>query len=98
MLARELVERSPVTIAGPDASSRGRWFRADLDLCAKKLETGDTSNRAVVVKELQHWKECGDLAQARDPEALAKLPEAERKEWEGFWAEVEDLLKRAGSH
>ena len=85
----------------PDEAARNQlrrqaraWFRADLDLCAKKLETGDTSDRAVVVKELQHWKECGDLAAARDPEALAKVPEAERKEWEGFWREVESLLKR----
>ena len=28
--------------------------------------------------------------------ALAKLPEAERKEWEALWAEVERLRKMAG--
>jgi hypothetical protein len=28
---------------------------------------------------------------------VAKLPEAERKEWEAFWAEVEAVIKRAAT-
>jgi hypothetical protein len=31
----------------------------------------------------------------RDLEALAMLPEAERKEWQALWAEVAMLLKKA---
>lgn len=43
---------------------------------------------------LQHWQQDADLAAIRDPAALAKLPEAERrKQWESLWAEVAALLK-----
>ena len=31
----------------------------------------------------------------RDAEALAKLPEAERKAWQSLWADVDALLKQA---
>lgn len=36
-----------------------------------------------------------DLAGVRDPAALAKFPESERKEWRALWAEVATLLQRA---
>ena len=48
------------------------------------------------MQTLQHWKVDPDLAGVRDAAALAKLPEAERKEWRTLWAEVDRLLKRAG--
>ena len=35
-----------------------------------------------------------DLAGIRDKQELAKLPEAERKEWQSLWADVDALLKR----
>jgi hypothetical protein len=31
----------------------------------------------------------------RGPEALARLPEAERQEWQKLWADVADTLARA---
>jgi hypothetical protein len=48
-----------------------------------------------VVEALQHWDKDSDLAGIRATQSLAKLPEAERKEWQAIWAEVESLLKRA---
>ena len=36
-----------------------------------------------------------DLAGIRDADALAKLPEAERKDWHSLWADVNALLTRA---
>ena len=36
-----------------------------------------------------------DLACVREPEALARLPQGERKNWQAFWAGAADLLKRA---
>ena len=36
-----------------------------------------------------------DLNEVRYPEGLAKLPDAEREEWQAFWAEVEALVKGA---
>ena len=32
------------------------WFRADLGLCSKILDTGNAKDRVVVVQALQHWK------------------------------------------
>jgi hypothetical protein len=31
----------------------------------------------------------------RGPDALAKLPEAEREQWQKLWADVQRLLDRA---
>jgi len=39
-----------------------------------------------------------NLAGVRDPGALAKLPEPERKEWQAIWADVDALLNRAQGH
>jgi hypothetical protein len=69
---------------------------AERDTWAKLLESGPPQWRPFIVQTLQHWKVDTDLAGVRDPEALAKLPEAERKEWKALWANVEALLKRAG--
>jgi hypothetical protein len=44
---------------------------------------------------MQHWLQDTDFAGVRAPEALAKLPERERKEWQALWEEVESLRKRA---
>ena len=44
---------------------------------------------------LQHWKEDGDLAGIRDPEALAKLPAEEQRVWRALWADVDALLQKA---
>jgi hypothetical protein len=32
----------------------------------------------------------------RDAAALAALPEAERADWQGLWADVQALLEKAG--
>jgi serine/threonine protein kinase len=86
----------------PDEAGRNRWrsqacdwFRADLRLYAKTLESGNADDRRAIANHLEHWKVCPDLAPVRDPEARQKLPEAERKEWQALWEEVEALLKRA---
>jgi hypothetical protein len=42
-----------------------------------------------------HWQKDDDLAGVREPAALAKLPEAERLEWQKFWKEVEALRVNA---
>ena len=71
------------------------WLRADLGLWSKQLDTGKAQDRAAVTATLSHWKQDTDLASIRDAEALAKLPEAERKEWQALWADVDSLLERA---
>jgi hypothetical protein len=59
------------------------------------LESANAQQRGVIAQTLQHWKDDTDLAGVREPAALAKLPEAERKAWPARWREVETLLAKA---
>ncbi len=77
--------------AGLRAKALG-WLREELAAWAKVVEGGKAEDRAVVAKTLDHWKADADLAGIRDPEALAKLPEAEREAFRKLWANVEVLL------
>jgi tetratricopeptide (TPR) repeat protein/serine/threonine protein kinase len=70
-------------------------LRADLALWGKQLEGATPPVRAIVQKTLLHWQQDPDLAGVRDASALAKLPEAERVEWQKLWADVAALLKKA---
>jgi serine/threonine-protein kinase len=88
---------------GPDDKERPRlrqqartWLRADLEPRARQL-AGPPRQKAGAVMQLRMWLAADDLAGVRDPAKLAQLPEAERKEWETFWAEVRALLDKAGS-
>ncbi len=70
------------------------WLRAEFSAKAKVRETGTPGATKDLHGTLQHWREDPDLSGVRDPEALAKLPEAERATWRALWAEVESLEKR----
>jgi hypothetical protein len=61
---------------------------------AKVAEKGPPQDRAQVQPTLRHWQKGSDLAGLRDPDALAKLPEAERAACRQLWAEVNALLRR----
>jgi serine/threonine protein kinase/Flp pilus assembly protein TadD len=71
------------------------WLRADLTAWAKEVEGGKAEQRTQVQQVLRHWQRDPDLAGVRDPAALAKLPEADRAEWQKLWADVAALLKKA---
>jgi hypothetical protein len=71
------------------------WLRADLAFWAREGEKPDPKAWALVGQKMQHWLKDRDLAGVRDPEALAKLPEAERAEWRKLWTKVEALLQRS---
>jgi eukaryotic-like serine/threonine-protein kinase len=70
------------------------WLRAEFSAKAKVRETGTPEASKDLQGTLQRWQEAPDLAGVRDPEALAKLPEAERATWRALWVEVEALEKR----
>jgi serine/threonine-protein kinase len=70
------------------------WLRAERDVWSKALSEADPKARADALRWLRHWRKDVDLAGVRDPEALARLPEAERKGWELLWADVRALLER----
>ncbi len=91
------------TDAPKEANERARlrgqalgWLRADLALWQKQADSGKPEGRLTAQRTLRHWQRDADLAGVRDKEALAALPTGERAEWEKFWAEVADLLRRPG--
>jgi tetratricopeptide (TPR) repeat protein len=71
------------------------WLRMDLDGWRRLLEKGSEKDRPAVARHMQHWLTDTDFAGVRGPDALRGLPEAERRDWQRIWQEVEDLRQRA---
>ena len=68
------------------------WLRANLELRAEQLKDGKVVDWSSLSKwPLSDWQTDPALAGVRDAAALAKLPEAERKEWQRLWADVAAL-------
>jgi hypothetical protein len=44
---------------------------------------------------MRYWQTDSDLAGVRGKDALARLPEEEREQWEKLWSDVDALLRRA---
>jgi tetratricopeptide (TPR) repeat protein len=70
------------------------WLHADLAAWHKVLEKEADKNRAVVLKTMLRWRQHKDFAGVRG-EALNKLPEAARRDWQRLWKDVEGLQQRA---
>jgi hypothetical protein len=70
------------------------WFRAQASATAKAVDAGAPEVGEDLLQTVHGWQEIPDFAGVRDPETLAKLPEAERRGWQALWAEVEALEKR----
>ena len=86
----------------PDGDDRAKlraralaWLRAERDAWAEVIETANRQARIGVASTVGQWQYDGDLAGVREPEALAKLPEAERKDWQALWDDVALLKRRA---
>ncbi len=73
------------------------WLRADLEYWGKALDEASVS-RAEVEQRLRHRLRDPDLAGVRNNDALAKLPDPERKQWEKLWADLAALLRRTSSN
>jgi len=85
----------------PDEAARAKlraqalgWLKAELSAWYRVAMTVGPGNKPLVAKTLAHWKGDADLAGVREPSALDKLPEAERKDWQALWAEVDALLAK----
>ena len=83
----------------PDEAARARlreqalgWLKAELTVWSKLAKSGNAREKPFVELTLTHWKQDPDLVGVRDTAQLARLPEAERKEWRLLWADVEDAL------
>jgi tetratricopeptide (TPR) repeat protein len=70
-------------------------LRADLEAWGRLSEQKWDKACPLVIQQMQHWLASPDLAGVRSDKALAKLPEAERQEWQKAWADVADTLTRA---
>ncbi|MFO0953619.1 MAG: hypothetical protein U0835_21190 [Isosphaeraceae bacterium] len=88
----------------PDASAKAKlrnqalgWLKAELSAWARLVESRPPQAKSFVAQTLDHWKRDTDLAGVRDPQALEKLPEAERAAWRGLWGEVDALRARLGN-
>src|SRR5262249_27545777 len=69
------------------------WLRAELDQVARLAGGGDRAD-ALVRQTLKRWQADPDLAGLRDPDALARLPQAEREACRRFWDDVAGLSDR----
>jgi serine/threonine protein kinase/Flp pilus assembly protein TadD len=70
------------------------WLRADLKQYAQLVDKNDNKARVLVQERMQHWQQDTDFTGVRG-DALAKLPEAERQEWQKLWDDVEAMRKHA---
>jgi len=71
------------------------WLRTDLRAYRQLMEKSAGKAGPAIAQRMQHWLQDGDFAGMRGAESLGKLPEAERKEWQKLWEEVEALRERA---
>jgi serine/threonine-protein kinase len=85
-----------------DARGRARWrnqaldwLRADLALWQKQLEGARVEDRRQAQDMLRWWQQDPDFAGVRGPEALARLPEGERRPWQALWRDVATVLAKA---
>jgi hypothetical protein len=69
------------------------WLRAELETRLDLPEPEKT--RWLVAGDLDRWLVDPYFAGVREPDTLARLPEAERQAWQKLWADVEDALARA---
>jgi Flp pilus assembly protein TadD len=71
------------------------WLRNDLRAWGQQLEQHPDQTRPRVVEAMHHWQRDPVFAGLRGPEALGRLPVAERREWQTLWEDVAALLRRA---
>ena len=72
------------------------WLKAELSALIIKLGSGSGTDRASILGGLDHLKRVPDLAGVRDPDALARLSDHERRDWREFWSEVDLRLGVGG--
>jgi eukaryotic-like serine/threonine-protein kinase len=68
-------------------------LRAEVAAQARRLSGGSPAEAAAARQVLEELRGLPVLAGVRDPAALARLPEPERREWQALWQEVEGLLR-----
>jgi Flp pilus assembly protein TadD len=70
------------------------WLRDDLTDYSKVAEN-NPAVKQTIQERLSHWKGDSDLASVRDAQALERLPDNERADWQALWRDVDELLEQA---
>jgi serine/threonine-protein kinase len=70
------------------------WLRQDLTGWGTRHRNGKAQTSAQVRERLQSWQSDPDLAGVRARDALGRLPDEERRQWERLWFDVDALLRR----
>jgi hypothetical protein len=71
------------------------WLRADLKAYRQVVEKSAGKGAPAVARTMRDWLGDENFAGVRGPEALPRLPEAERRDWQQLWQEVDALRQRA---
>jgi tetratricopeptide (TPR) repeat protein len=71
------------------------WLRADLKAWRDVMVKGANQACSDTAKQMSQWLADVDFAGVRGPEALARLPKAERLAWQQLWADVANTLARS---
>jgi tetratricopeptide (TPR) repeat protein len=71
-----------------------KWLRADLEAGRDRL-VKDPERAGSILQKMRGWRDGADFTGMREPDALAKLPEAERQAWQKLWADVAHALSEA---
>jgi serine/threonine protein kinase len=84
--------------SGPASPASGRqqalkWLRADLQLRKRQLASDDASTRQRARAFLRSWQTADGLAALREGAERTRLPEAEARECQSFWSDVESVLE-----
>jgi eukaryotic-like serine/threonine-protein kinase len=70
------------------------WLNADLGTWFKRV-ADDSKAAPNVQRVIEHWRSDPDLAGVREATALDALPEAERRDWQALWTEVDRLRAKS---
>ena len=73
------------------------WLREDLAAWTKLAAGGKPDAKARITNAMNEWRMDDDFVGVRDKEALEKLPDDERRDWQKLWADVDALLKKTES-
>jgi len=71
------------------------WLRAELAVWRGLLDKAPVVRCLAVAKHLNSWRQDASFDGVRDTKALARLPAAERADWQNLWQEIEDVRQAA---
>jgi tetratricopeptide (TPR) repeat protein len=71
------------------------WLTDELAALAKTMPDRTVAQRKRILEDLSRWLRDHRLMCVRDPDALSKLPEGERQEWNRIWRDVRALVDDA---